>query len=218
MKRLVTAGASVLLLSLGGGGFYAAQAALSADPGTTLSGCLTPGGTLTKIAVGDTPRGGCSGPEQLVHLGPGDITGVTAGTGLEGGAESGEATIGIAAPFQLPQTCTTGQLVGKGAGTPPWLCTDPPPAISVSDAGTACPNGGVVLSVGTQTNKICNGADGADGAPGQDGTLTAGDLSSPNGEYSIQITDLGIYLHGPAGTFVVGPTGVETVSDAFAGN
>ena len=217
MKRLAIAVGSVLLLVLGGAGFYVAQAALSAAPGgTTLTGCLTPGGTLTKIAVGDTARGGCSGNEQVVHLGDGDITGVIAGTGLEGGAESGEATVSIAPPFQLPQTCTSGQLVGKGGGTPPWLCTDPPPAVSVRDATTAeCANGGFVLTVGAQSSKVCNGADGA---PGQNGTVTAGDLSSPNGEYSIQITDLGIYLHGPAGTFVVGPTGVETVSDAFAGN
>jgi hypothetical protein len=94
--------------------------------------------------------------------------------------------------------------------------------VSVRSATPAdCANGGTVLTLGTQSTPICNGANGAngaDGAPGKDGTLTAGDLASSNGEYSIQITDLGIFLHGPAGTFVVGPTGVQTTNDAYAGN
>jgi hypothetical protein len=216
MKRFVLLAGSVALLVLGGAGFYAAQAALfSDDPGVTLTGCLNNGGSLNKLAVGDMPRGSCSGQEQLVHLGNGDITGVTAGTGLEGGADSGTATVDVDPNYRLPQTCNTGQLVGKGASAP-WLCIDQPPAVSVRNAtADECANGGFVLTIGTNVNKVCNGANGA---PGKDGTITAEDLSSPNGEYSIQITDLGIYLHGPAGTFVVGPTGVETTSDAFAGN
>src|SRR4051812_24162591 len=159
MKRFLIVGGSLLLLVLGGVGFYAAQAALMSDPGVTLSACLTPGGTLTKVAVGETPRGGCSGQEQVVHLGNGDITGVTAGTGLVGGADSGTATVGLDPAYRLPQTCTNGQLVGKGGGPPPWLCLDQPPAVSVRDATAAeCAHGGFVLTVGPQSNKACNGA------------------------------------------------------------
>ena len=222
MKRLVRAGTGVLLLALGGASFYVAQAALSSSPGVTLTGCLNNGGNLNKIAVGNSPAGNCNGSEQVVHLGDGDITSVNAGTGLAGGAQSGDATLTISGSYQLPQNCTAGQLVSRSAGTLPWQCTDPPVAVSVRAATPAeCANGGSVLTVGGQSSAVCNGANGAngaDGAPGKDGTLTAGDLASANGEYSIQITDLGIFLHGPAGTFAVGPTGVQTTSDAYAGN
>ena len=78
-----------------------------------------------------------------------------------------------------------------------------------------CPNGGVSITVGTQTSYVCNGANGVNGAQGPAGG--AAQMSSANGEYSIELTNDGIYLRGPAGTFVVGPDGVTQSDDSFYG-
>lgn len=48
----------------------------------------------------------------------GDITDVTAGTGLTGGGSSGAVSLGLASGYQLPQSCGNGQVAkanGSGA-------------------------------------------------------------------------------------------------------
>jgi len=53
----------------------------------------------------------------------GDITGVSAGTGLTGSAGSGEVTLSIAPSYQLPQLCANGQ-VAKSTGAGGWTCAN----------------------------------------------------------------------------------------------
>jgi hypothetical protein len=66
-------------------------------------------------------------------------------------------------------------------------------SVVMGDAGANCANGGVSLTVGSDTRYVCNGANGADG---QDGVFT-GHFESPNGQYKLDVTDTSITLHGP---------------------
>lgn len=54
----------------------------------------------------------------------GTLTSIVAGTGLTGGTITATGTIGIAAAYQLPQSCTNGQVpASNGAGA--WACATP---------------------------------------------------------------------------------------------
>jgi hypothetical protein len=81
------------------------------------TGCLNVnGGTFVSVAAGNAPQSPC-GPSQIqVHLSGGDITAVTAGSGLQGGAASGAATLSLQSSYQLPQGCS-------GGGVPKWTGT-----------------------------------------------------------------------------------------------
>ncbi len=50
----------------------------------------------------------------------GDITSVMVGTGLTGGGVSGDVTLGLVPSYQLPQTCTNGQLPQWNGSA--WTC------------------------------------------------------------------------------------------------
>ncbi len=52
----------------------------------------------------------------------GDITGVTAGTGLSGGGTSGAVTLALGTAYQLPQSCTDGKIAEWDTGTSLWTC------------------------------------------------------------------------------------------------
>lgn len=82
----------------------------------SMTGCLnTTRGTLSNVAVGDTPKAPCGSNEQQVHLSGGDITSVTAGTGLSGGATGGNATLGL--DFGSFGSCPAGSAIRAVAPT-----------------------------------------------------------------------------------------------------
>src|SRR5436309_2722699 len=57
------------------------------------TGCINSFHKLVKIALGDAPSSACASGQTQVHLAGGDITSVTAGTGLTGGETNGAATL-----------------------------------------------------------------------------------------------------------------------------
>ncbi|MGH8938240.1 MAG: hypothetical protein ACRDV2_02710 [Actinomycetes bacterium] len=113
--------AVVGLLTIGFVGIGIAEAA--GDPGeSTYTGCLSrSSGTINSLAPGSSPGKTCSGNETQITLGGGDITSVTAGTGIDGGATAGDAGVSIAPAYRLPQGCTSPNVVAKWTGTA-WNC------------------------------------------------------------------------------------------------
>ncbi len=83
------------------------------------TGCLN-AGTIVQVAEGTAPAKRCANNQVEVHFSGGDITAITAGTGLVGGADNGAAALAIAPAYQLPQACATAQ-VAKWNGTG-WAC------------------------------------------------------------------------------------------------
>jgi hypothetical protein len=89
------------------------------------TGCLSPpnpGGVVYNLKPGDGPATCRSGHAQI-HLSGGDITAIAAGTGLDGGATNGSATLTLQQSYRLPQTCASGQ-VAKWNGTTAWSCAN----------------------------------------------------------------------------------------------
>jgi hypothetical protein len=88
---------------------------------TSYTGCLvSKDGVIIKIKAGESPSSPCSGGMVQVHFSGGDITTITAGTGLQGGGTNGAVTLSLAAGFQLPQGCATEEIAKWSGST--WEC------------------------------------------------------------------------------------------------
>src|SRR5205807_6342972 len=100
-------------------------AAKAAAPSVVQSytGCLNPTVNLIyDVAPGETPaHPPCKLGSSDIHLSSGDLTSLTAGTGLTGGGDNGAVTVGIAPSYRLPQGCAAGQTAGSN-GTGGWAC------------------------------------------------------------------------------------------------
>ena len=73
-----------------------------------------------------------------------------------------------------------------------------PSVTSLAAGDPNCPAGGAALTdAAGATAYVCSGQDGADGQP------FSGTFTSPNGEYSISVTDAGIRLERTGGSFIV---------------
>jgi hypothetical protein len=84
-----------------------------------------------------------------------------------------------------------------------------PTVTQLSQGDANCPNGGAALADASgSTAYVCNGAAGADGQS------FAGTFTSPNGEYSITVSDAGITLaHGTTNSIVLTGDDLNVRSD-----
>jgi hypothetical protein len=114
----------------------------------------------------------------------------------------------------LMSKCTSveSQVTWNQQGQPgtPGADGQPGQSVAMGDAGANCANGGVSLTVGSDTRYVCNGADGQ---AGQDGVFT-GHFQSPNGQYKIDVTDTGVLLTGAQGKVRLDSTGITVDSSA----
>jgi hypothetical protein len=81
----------------------------------TLAGLACAGTQIAKWSAG---AWGCAADET--GAGGGDITAVSAGTGLSGGGTSGDVTLDVASSYRLPQTCANGQIAEWNGVA--WAC------------------------------------------------------------------------------------------------
>jgi len=124
VRRLLTHRKLLVILGLVVAG-TAAGGAFAAYPDTnvdTFTGCLNTGGQIGQLANGLSPLKPCGTNESVVHLGGGDITKGTAGSGLTGGGDNGAVTLSLGSGFQLPQSCAAGKIPRWDGST--WQCAD----------------------------------------------------------------------------------------------
>ena len=100
-KELFAIGVAAVVLVAGG----AALGAELTSSETSVTGCLSPNGDLTRFAPGDSPLKPCAGNQVQVHLTGDDLASLVAGTGLTKSTANGGATLSIDPSYALPQGC-----------------------------------------------------------------------------------------------------------------
>jgi len=117
LTRSTLVGGLAVALALASGLVFAGQ-----ETAASYTGCLNlSGGTIVSVAPGDAPLSPCNPNQIQLHLGGGDITSITAGTGLQGGTTNGAATLSVQPSYRLPQACLLGA-VAKWTGSA-WECS-----------------------------------------------------------------------------------------------
>jgi hypothetical protein len=76
--------------------------------------------TNGQIAEWDGSNWVCAEDDTGGGGGEGDITAVYAGTGMEGGGDTGDVTLSVEVPYQLPQGCANGE-IAEWTGAQ-WVC------------------------------------------------------------------------------------------------
>lgn len=101
------------------------------DTEPTYTGCLDgageDAGRVYAVAPGSSPLRGCDRSDSQIALSGGDLTSVTAGTGLRAAGTpfglvdtEGDVRLDLTPAFQLPQSCADGALAVRSA--PGWEC------------------------------------------------------------------------------------------------
>ncbi len=91
------------------------------------AGCLDPSKkTLYNVSFGSTPPATptCKSGDSPVDWANGDILGINASTGLDGGGGSGVVALSLLPGFRLPQNCANGQMGKWNTATNLWECAD----------------------------------------------------------------------------------------------
>jgi hypothetical protein len=229
--RIVRGKKGIALLALAATAALAlAAGALAVFPNdsvTHYAGCLntnvSPGGTFTNVAVGETPSKPCGSGQVLVHLSGGDITAVqtASGSGLTGGKDNGAASLALDSTG-----CSSGGVL-KWNGTS-WSCgSDNNTSYS---AGAGLDLSGTTFSVkpSYQLPQSCSDGQVAK-SNGSNSWSCQNDNNSPTAGYAVQggTTDLPtesskvtistLNLADPGSYLIMGTQGIEESDDGSSG-
>jgi hypothetical protein len=139
------------------------------------TGCLVGGdGVMIKIKEGDAPRSRCTGGQVEAHFSGGDISKISAGTGVTvTGGDNGEATISLNPKFSLPQGCAEGEVAKWDDAADEWACAADNDTKYTADTGLVLSQSNqfsIASGYRVQNTPDCNGGTFATGF-GDDGQI-----------------------------------------------